>query len=141
MKSSSYRSTVRRCSTRHGLFIGRACFCSIGSLRERSYSRLVTEEAARILRRLGAEARIFNPSGLPLPDSTSADHPKVQELRDLSIWSEAQVWCSPERHGSMTGVMKAQIDWLPLSMGGVRPTQGRTLAVMQVPAVRRVSMP
>ncbi|MFA6155979.1 arsenical resistance protein ArsH [Mesorhizobium sp.] len=103
-----------------------------GSLRERSYSRLAIEEAARILRRLGAEVRIFNPSGLPLPDSTSPDHPKVQELRDLSIWSEAQVWCSPERHGSMTGVMKAQIDWLPLSMGGVRPTQGRTLAVMQV---------
>ena len=103
-----------------------------GSLRERSYSRLATEEAARILRRFGAEVRIFNPSGLPLPDSTSADHPKVQELRDLSIWSEAQVWCSPERHGSMTGVMKAQIDCLPLSMGGVRPTQGRTLAVMQV---------
>lgn len=103
-----------------------------GSLRERSYSRLVTEEAARILRRFGAEVRIFNPSGLPLPDSTSAEHPKVRELRDLSIWSEAQVWCSPERHGSMTGVMKAQIDWLPLSMGGVRPTQGRTLAVMQV---------
>lgn len=103
-----------------------------GSLRERSYSRFVIEEAARILRRLGAEVRIFNPSGLPLPDSTPPDHPKVQELRDLSIWSEAQVWCSPERHGSMTGVMKAQIDWLPLSMGGVRPTQGRTLAVMQV---------
>ncbi|WP_292458646.1 arsenical resistance protein ArsH [Mesorhizobium sp.] len=103
-----------------------------GSLRERSYSRLVTEEAARILRRFGADVRIFNPSGLPLPDSTSAEHPKVRELRDLSIWSEAQVWCSPERHGSMTGVMKAQIDWLPLSMGGVRPTQGRTLAVMQV---------
>ncbi|ESW66455.1 hypothetical protein X773_30835 [Mesorhizobium sp. LSJC285A00] len=97
-----------------------------GSLRERSYSRLATEEAARILRRLGAEVRIFNPSGLPLPNSTFADHPKVQELRDLSIWSEAQVWCSPERHGSMTGVMKAQIDWLPLSMGGIRPTQGRT---------------
>ena len=103
-----------------------------GSLRERSYSRLATEEAARILRRLGAEVRIFNPSGLPLPDSTSADHPKVQELRELSLWSEAQVWCSPERHGSMTGIMKAQIDWLPLSLGGVRPTQGRTLAVMQV---------
>ena len=103
-----------------------------GSLRERSYSRLATEEAARILRRLGAEVRIFNPSGLPLPDSTSADHPKVQELRELSLWSEGQVWCSPERHGSMTGIMKAQIDWLPLSLGGVRPTQGRTLAVMQV---------
>ena len=103
-----------------------------GSLRERSYSRLATEEAARILRRLGAEVRIFSPSGLPLPDSTSADHPKVQELRELSLWSEGQVWCSPERHGSMTGIMKAQIDWLPLSLGGVRPTQGRTLAVMQV---------
>lgn len=103
-----------------------------GSLRERSYSRLATEEAARILRRFGAEVRIFNPSGLPLPDSTSADHPKVKELRDLSLWSEGQVWCSPERHGSMSGIMKAQIDWLPLSMGGVRPTQGRTLAVMQV---------
>ncbi|WP_256483952.1 MULTISPECIES: arsenical resistance protein ArsH [unclassified Aliihoeflea] len=103
-----------------------------GSLRERSFSRLATEEAARILRRLGAEVRIFNPSGLPLPDSTSPDHPKVKELRDLSLWSEGQVWCSPERHGSMTGIMKAQIDWLPLSLGGVRPTQGRTLAVMQV---------
>jgi arsenic resistance protein ArsH len=103
-----------------------------GSLRERSYSRLVTEEAARILRRLGADVRIYSPSGLPLPDSTGADHPKVKELRDLSIWSEAQVWCSPERHGAMTGIMKAQIDWLPLSQGGVRPTQGRTLAVMQV---------
>lgn len=103
-----------------------------GSLRERSYSRLATEEAARILRRLGAEVRIFNPSGLPLPDSTPTDHPKVMELRELSLWSEGQVWCSPERHGSMTGIMKAQIDWLPLSLGGVRPTQGRTLAVMQV---------
>jgi arsenical resistance protein ArsH len=103
-----------------------------GSLRERSYSRLATEEAARILRKLGAEVRIFNPSGLPLPDSTPPDHPKVKELRELSMWSEGQVWCSPERHGSMTGIMKAQIDWLPLSLGGVRPTQGRTLAVMQV---------
>jgi len=103
-----------------------------GSLRERSYSRLATEEAARILRRLGAEVRIFNPAGLPLPDSAPADHPKVKELRELSTWSEGQVWCSPERHGSMTGIMKAQIDWLPLSLGGVRPTQGRTLAVMQV---------
>lgn len=103
-----------------------------GSLRERSYSRLVTEEAARILQRLGAEVRIYNPSGLPLPDSTGADHPKVKELRELSMWSEAHVWCSPERHGAMTGIMKAQIDWLPLSQGGMRPTQGRTLAVMQV---------
>lgn len=103
-----------------------------GSLRERSYSRFATEEAARILRQLGAEVRIFNPTGLPLPDSTPADHPKVKELRELSLWSEGQVWCSPERHGSMTGIMKAQIDWLPLSMGSIRPTQGRTLAVMQV---------
>lgn len=103
-----------------------------GSLRERSYSKLATEEAARILRRLGAEVRIFDPAGLPLPDAVSPDHPKVAELRDLSIWSEGQVWCSPERHGAMTGIMKAQIDWLPLAMGGVRPTQGRTLAVMQV---------
>jgi len=104
-----------------------------GSLRERSYSRLLTFEAARLLDRLGAEVRIFDPSGLPLPDDTSADHPKVQELRELSLWSEAQVWCSPERHGAMSGVMKTQIDWLPLSpIGGIRPTQGRTLAVMQV---------
>jgi arsenical resistance protein ArsH len=103
-----------------------------GSLRERSYSRLATQEAARILRRLGAETRIFNPTDLPLPDGAPSDHPKVQELRELSLWSEGQVWCSPERHGAMTGIMKAQIDWLPLSMGGVRPTQGRTLAVMQV---------
>jgi arsenic resistance protein ArsH len=103
-----------------------------GSLRERSYSRLATEEAARILERLGCETRIFDPRDLPLPDAVGADHPKVQELRSLSEWSEGQVWCSPERHGSLTGVMKCQIDWLPLNSGGVRPTQGRTLAVMQV---------
>ncbi len=103
-----------------------------GSLRERSYSRFATQEAARILRRFGAETRIFNPEGLPLPDGAPNDHPKVAELRELALWSEGMVWCSPERHGAMTGVMKSQIDWLPLSMGGVRPTQGRTLAVMQV---------
>lgn len=103
-----------------------------GSLRERSYSRLLVEEAARLLRRFGAETRIFDPRGLPLPDATEADHPKVQELRELSLWSEGQVWCSPERHGNITGVFKSQIDWIPLSTGSVRPTQGRTLAVMQV---------
>jgi arsenic resistance protein ArsH len=103
-----------------------------GSLRERSYSRLASEEAARLLRWFGAETRTFNPSGLPLPDAEGPDHPKVKELRDLATWSEGMVWCSPERHGAMTGIMKAQIDWLPLSLGGVRPTQGKTLAVMQV---------
>ncbi|NGR07597.1 arsenical resistance protein ArsH [bacterium SGD-2] len=103
-----------------------------GSLRERSYSRLLVEEAARILQRLGAETRIFDPHGLPLPDSVPADHPKVAELRALSQWSEGQVWCSPERHGTITGIFKSQIDWLPLEVGSVRPTQGRTLAVMQV---------
>ena len=105
-----------------------------GSLRERSYSRLLAEEAARLLREFGAETRFFNPSGLPLPDDAPADHPKVVELRKLSEWSEGHVWSSPERHGNMTGIMKAQIDWLPLAYGGVRPTQGRTLAVMQVNA-------
>jgi arsenic resistance protein ArsH len=103
-----------------------------GSLRERSFSRLLTEEAARLLGSFGAECRIFNPSGLPLPDDEPADHPKVTELRDLSTWSEGQVWSSPERHGTITGIMKAQIDWIPLSIGAVRPTQGKTLAVMQV---------
>ena len=103
-----------------------------GSVRVRSFSRFLTVEAARLLETFGAEARIFNPSGLPLPDDAPAEHPKVQELRDLSAWSEGQVWCSPERHGAMTGIMKAQIDWIPLSLGAVRPTQGKTLAVMQV---------
>lgn len=103
-----------------------------GSLRQRSYSRLVIEECARLLDVMGAETRIFDPSGLPLPDDEPDTHPKVQELRELAIWSEGQVWCSPERHGSMTGIMKAQIDWIPLSAGAVRPTQGKTLAVMQV---------
>jgi len=103
-----------------------------GSLRERSFSRLVTEESARILTQFGAETRTYNPSGLPLPDDADSDHPKVQELRDLVKWSEGMVWCSPERHGAMTSIMKAQIDWIPLSLGGVRPTQGKTLAVMQV---------
>lgn len=103
-----------------------------GSTRERSFSRLLTEEAARLLQRFGAETRIFDPSGLPLPDDAPESHPKVQELRELMQWSEGQVWCSPERHGSMTAVFKAQIDWVPLAMGAVRPTQGKTLAVMQV---------
>ncbi|WP_099034491.1 arsenical resistance protein ArsH [Lacimicrobium alkaliphilum] len=103
-----------------------------GSLRERSFSRLVIEECARLLDVMGAETRIFDPSGLPLPDDAPDTHAKVQELRELAIWSEGQVWCSPERHGSMTGIMKAQIDWIPLSAGAVRPTQGKTLAVMQV---------
>jgi len=103
-----------------------------GSVRERSYSRLLTEEAARLLRALGAETRIFDPRGLPLPDSEPDAHPKVQELRSLAQWSEGMVWCSPERHGAMTGIMKAQIDWIPLAMGSVRPTQGKTLAVMEV---------
>lgn len=104
-----------------------------GSLRERSYSRLMVEEAARVLTAMGAEPRIFCPAGLPLVDEATETHPKVTELRELSLWSEAHVWCSPERHGAMTGIMKTQIDWLPLApIGGVRPTQGRTLAVMQV---------
>lgn len=104
-----------------------------GSLRQRSFSRLLTEEAARILTTLGAEVKLFDPKGLPLVDDDNVDHEKVQELRELSLWSEAQVWCSPERHGNMTGLMKTQIDWLPLApIGGVRPTQGRTLALMQV---------
>lgn len=103
-----------------------------GSLRDRSFSRLMTQEAARVLNRFGAETKTYNPSGLPLPDDTDADHPKVQELRDLVAWSEGMVWCSPERHGAVTGIMKSQIDWIPLSLGAVRPTQGKTLAVMQV---------
>ena len=103
-----------------------------GSVRQRSYSRFASEEAARILRLLGADTRIFDPSGLPLPDDAAVSHPKVQELRDAASWAEGMVWCSPERHGAMTGIMKAQIDWIPLSIGAVRPTQGKTLAVMQV---------
>ena len=103
-----------------------------GSLRERSYSRLLTLEAERLLQRFGAETRMFDPRDLPVADTVPADHPRVAELRALSLWSEGQVWCSPERHGNITGVFKNQIDWLPLELRGVRPTQGRTLAVMQV---------
>lgn len=103
-----------------------------GSLRDRSYSRLVVEESARLLQAMGCETKIFDPAGLPFPDDADESHPKVQELRQLTIWSEGQVWCSPERHGSMTGIMKTQIDWIPLTLGAVRPTQGKTLAVMQV---------
>lgn len=104
-----------------------------GSLRERSFSRLAVEEAARLLMRFGAEVRIFDPRDLPLPDQVAGDdHPAVHELRQHSLWSEGQVWCSPERHGAVTAIMKAQIDHLPLSLGALRPTQGRTLAVMQV---------
>ena len=103
-----------------------------GSLRERSYSKLLTLEAARLLIAMGGEVRVFDPAGLPLPDAAPESHPKVQELRESAAWAEGMVWTSPERHGAMTGIMKAQIDWIPLSIGAVRPTQGKTLAVMEV---------
>lgn len=104
-----------------------------GSLRERAFSRLAVEEAARLLQYFGAETRIFDPADLPLPDQVAGDdHPAVHELRDHALWSEAMVWCSPERHGQISGIMKTQIDHLPLQMRGMRPTQGRALAVMQV---------
>ena len=103
-----------------------------GSLRERSYSKLLTLEAARLLEAMGAEVRVFDPFGLHQPDAAPDIHPKVQELRESAAWSEGMVWCSPERHGAMTGIMKSQIDWIPLSVGAVRPTQGKTLAVMEV---------
>jgi len=103
-----------------------------GSLRERSYSKLLTLEAARLLVAMGAEVRVFDPAGLPWPDAAPETHPKVQELREAAAWAEGMVWTSPERHGAMSGIMKAQIDWIPLSLGAVRPTQGKTLAVMQV---------
>ena len=103
-----------------------------GSLRERSYSKLLTLEAARLLEVMGAEVKIFDPLNLPQPDATPDTHQKVKELRDLAAWSEGMVWCSPERHGAMTGIMKSQIDWIPLALGAVRPTQGKALAVMQV---------
>lgn len=103
-----------------------------GSNREKSYSRLLTLEAERLLRHFGADTRVFHPNGLPLPDDAPATHPKVIELRELVEWSEGQVWCSPERHGAMTGVFKSQIDWIPLNSGAVRPSQGKTLALLQV---------
>jgi len=103
-----------------------------GSARERSFSRFLTFEAARLLSMMGADIRIFDPRGLPLPDEVPETHPKVQELRGLAEWAEGMVWTSPERHGAMSGILKSQIDWIPLSIGAVRPTQGKTLAVMQV---------
>ena len=103
-----------------------------GSVRERSYSRLLTFEAARLLEAMGGEVRVFDPTGLPLPDGAPESHPKVAELRQLAAWAEGMAWCSPERHGAMSGILKAQIDWIPLALGAVRPTQGKTLAVMQV---------
>jgi arsenical resistance protein ArsH len=103
-----------------------------GSLRARSFSKLCVMEAGRLLESMGAEVRLFDPQDLPQPDSVPDTHPKVQELRALAQWSEGMVWCSPERHGAMTGILKSQIDWIPLSVGAVRPTQGKTLAVMEV---------
>lgn len=128
---------LERASPRNLEAVGRATHPSrvlllYGSLRTRSYSKLLALEAARLLEALGAETRLFDPSGLPLPDDAPATHPKVQELRDLVRWSEAMVWSSPERHGAMTGIMKAQVDWIPLTEGSIRPTQGKVLAVMQV---------
>ncbi|GAA6029627.1 hypothetical protein JCM8097_000970 [Rhodosporidiobolus ruineniae] len=103
-----------------------------GSLRERSFSRLTAYESARLLASLGADVRVFDPAGLPMKDGVSEKNDKVVELRALSEWSDAQVWVCPEQHGTITAVFKNQIDWIPLSVGSVRPTQGRTLAVVQV---------
>ena len=112
-----------------------------GSLRRISYSRMLTHEAARLLQHFGAETRIYDPAGLPLPDDSPVRPSQGAGLRELSIWSEGQVWTSPERHGAMTGVMKSQIDWIPLATGSIRPTQGKTLAVMQVSGGRSPSTP
>ena len=136
-RSSEHRRSAspfrtRSSAKRRRSGIGRASCCCMARCASGRSAGSLTQEAARLLERFGAETRIFDPSGLPLPDDAPAEHPKVQELRALSAWSEGQVWCSPERHGAMTGIMKAQIDWIPLSIGAVRPTQGRTLAVMQV---------
>lgn len=103
-----------------------------GSVRQRSFSRFAAEEAERLLIAMGAEVKTFNPSGLPLPDDVPETHPKVMELRELVRWCDGMLWSSPERHGAMSSVMKAQIDWIPLSEGAVRPSQGKTLAIMQV---------
>lgn len=103
-----------------------------GSLRPESYSRKLALEAAGLLRQFGADVRVFDPAGLPVFDQISVDHPKVKELREAALWSEGMVWSSPEMHGNLTGVFKNQIDWIPLSQGAIRPTQGKTLAVMQV---------
>lgn len=124
---TSERLTVREPSRHKPRFL-----MLYGSVRERSYSRLLTFEAARLLEAMGGEVKIFDPTGLPLPDSAPETHPKVQELRELAQWAEGMVWTSPERHGAMTGIMKTQIDWIPLALGAVRPTQGKTLALMQV---------
>lgn len=103
-----------------------------GSLRERSCSRFLAFEAGRLLQAMGGEVRSFDPAGLPLPDAVATTHPKVRELRDLASWSEGMLWSTPERHGAMSAIMKAQIDWIPLADGAVRPTQGKTLALFQV---------
>ncbi|KAG0640172.1 hypothetical protein HOY80DRAFT_1136176 [Tuber brumale] len=127
--------TVERISKEHLLGRGEEplkVLVLYGSLRVRSYSRLMAYEACRILHRLGVDVRVFDPKGLPMKDDVSMDHEKVQELRGLSAWSDGQVWCSPEQHGTVTAVFKNQIDWIPLSTGSVRPTQSRTLSIIQV---------
>ena len=124
--------TVQACTSQKPPLHAPRFLLLYGSLRERSYSKLLTLEAKRLLESMGGEVRIFDPAGLPQPDSAPEDHAKVKELRELAAWSEGMVWCSPERHGAMTGILKSQIDWIPLSMGAVRPTQGKSLAVMEV---------
>ncbi|KAL8860027.1 MAG: hypothetical protein Q9178_003576 [Gyalolechia marmorata] len=105
-----------------------------GSLRQRLANDLLVGpfEASRILFKLGCDVRVYDPTGLPVKDDVQHQHEKVQELRDLSRWSDGHVWVSPEQHGNLTAVFKNQIDWIPLSTGSVRPTQGRTLAIAQV---------
>lgn len=132
MNEHAHAPTLKQVESKEEMTHAPRILMLYGSLRQTSYSHLLTQEAARLLKTFGAEPKVYNPAGLPLPDDEPETHPKVQELRELAQWAEGMVWCSPERHGAMTGIMKAQIDWIPLTLGAVRPTQGKTLALMQV---------
>eukprot|EP00122_Pirum_gemmata_P012231 Pgem_evm2s11358 len=105
-----------------------------GSLRKDSCARMLAIETARILDKFGADVKLYDPKGLPLfcEDIDPNEDEKVKELRTLVHWSDGMVWVSPEYHSNFSGVFKNQVDWMPLSEGGIRPTQGKTLAVMQV---------
>ena len=102
-----------------------------GSLRSTSFSRKLAEEVARFLTEFGADVRIADPN-LPLYNEEMRDDPKVQEYMELVDWADGFAWVSPELHGTIAAVMKNQVDWMQLSNGATRPTQGKTLALFQV---------
>ncbi len=97
-----------------------------GSSRPQSASRKLAFNAMRALAARGVEARAYDPAAL-LRASGEEGYAHDPRLYELAAWSDGQVWCSPEHHASLSGVMKLVLDTLP-----PEATRGKALALMQI---------